>query len=99
MKVIIRILSGFLFFVSFASYSAVLNENNPDGYKNFRMDYHEMVEITNPTKLSHRIFYKKPSTGPNAQWFDAIKQGNIAKVKEMVSNGQNIEVKDNDELG
>lgn len=58
-----------------------------------------MVETANPKRLSHRIFYDRPSTGPNREWFDAVKQGNLEKVKQMVTNGQNIEVKDTGALG
>ena len=84
---------------SFNAQSAELNKNNPDGYKQFRLDYSEMVEIANPTRLKHRIFYTKPSEGPDAKWFDAVKQGDIDTIKTMVKNGQNIEVKDEASFG
>ncbi|MCW2257166.1 ankyrin repeat protein [Providencia alcalifaciens] len=84
---------------SFHAQSAELNKNNPDGYKQFRLDYSEMVEIANPTRLKHRIFYTSPSKGPDAKWFDAVKQGDLETVKVMVGNGQNIEVKDEASLG
>ncbi len=84
---------------AFSAQAAELNANNPDGYKQFRMDYAEMVDIANPTRLSHRIFYTKPSEGPDAKWFDAVKQGDLATIKTMVENGQNIEAKDNANLG
>ncbi len=64
----------------------------------FRFDLGEMQDIASPTKLRHRIFYEAPSTGENAQWFDAVKQGNLELVKEMVANGQDIEVKDTGSL-
>ena len=85
--------------VAFSAQAAELNANNPDGYKQFRMDYSEMVDIANPTKLSHRIFYTKPSEGPDAKWFDAVKQGDLATIKTMVEKGQNIEAKDTASLG
>lgn len=85
--------------LAFSAQAAELNVKNPDGYKQFRMDYSEMVDIANPTRLSHRIFYTKPSEGPDAKWFDAIKQGDLATIKTMVENGQNIEAKDNASLG
>lgn len=76
----------------------VLNPNNPDGYKQFRLDLIEMQDIANPSKLGWRVFYDKPSEGQNAEWFDAVKQGNLAKVKKMVENGQNLEVTDDASL-
>jgi len=84
---------------AFSAQAAELNANNPDGYKQFKMDYSEMVDIANPTRLSHRIFYTQPSQGPDAKWFDAVKQGDLATIKTMVENGQNIEAKDNASLG
>lgn len=77
----------------------VLNPNNPEGYQEFRMDYQEMVEIASPDRLAWRVFYDKPSTGPFNEWFDAVKQGNLAQVKEMVEKGQYIEVRDEASLG
>lgn len=65
----------------------------------FRFTIDEMKEIANPNLLSHRIFYEKPSEGPNAAWFDAVKQGNLEAVKRMVDAGQNLEVKDEASLG
>lgn len=58
-----------------------------------------MHDIANPDKLRHRIFYAAPSTGADAAWFDAVKQGNLDKIREMVAGGQNIEAKDEDSLG
>lgn len=68
-------------------------------YKDFRYSYEQMQEIANPQKLSHRIFYEEPSQGSDAQWFDAVKKGDLNKVKEMVEAGQNIEAKDQAALG
>lgn len=79
--------------------TTVLNADNPDGYKQFKMDYDEMIEVANPTRLGWRMFYVKASEGPDAKWFDAVKQGNLELVKQMVNNGQNIEAKDEAALG
>lgn len=65
----------------------------------FRFSQAEMYDIANPNKLSWRIFYDKPSQGPDAEWFDAVKQGNLDKVKAMLGKGQDIEAKDNASLG
>lgn len=65
----------------------------------FRLSYAEMQKIANPNLLSHRTFYKKASEGPDAAWFDAVKQGNLATIKKMVAAGQNLEVKDEASLG
>lgn len=81
------------------SNAEVLNDKNPEGFKQFRFDLIEMQDISNPTKLGHRDFYLSPSEGPDAEWFDAVKQGNTAKVKDMVKNGQNIEAKDEASFG
>ena len=77
----------------------VLNKDNPEGYQQFKTDYVEMVETANPTTLSWRMFYVEPSEGPDAKWFDAIKQGNLELVKQMLKDGQNIEAKDEAALG
>ncbi|GAA5104240.1 ankyrin repeat domain-containing protein [Wohlfahrtiimonas larvae] len=71
-----------------------LNANNPEGYQQFRLDYAEMVDIANENKLPHRVFYTQLSEGPDAAWFDAVKQGDLETVKQMVDAGQIIEVKD-----
>ncbi len=60
----------------------------------FRYTLEEMQDIASDTKLKHRIFYTTPSTGPDAKWFDAVKQGDLETVKAMVANGQDIEAKD-----
>lgn len=72
----------------------ILNANNPEGYQQFRLDYAEMTDLANDNKLPHRNFYAKPSEGPDAAWFDAVKQGDLETMKEMVEAGQIIEVKD-----
>lgn len=72
----------------------------PKAYSaDFRLSPEEMHDIANPNKLSWRIFYDKPSTGPNAAWFDAVKQGNLDKVKTLLANGQDLEAKDEGSLG
>lgn len=60
----------------------------------WRLTQAQMEEIANAKKLPHRIFYGKPSTGPDAAWFDAVKRGDTATVKRMLDAGQNIEAKD-----
>lgn len=64
----------------------------------FRFDQAQMHDIANDKKLPHRVFYAKPSMGQDAQWFDAVKQGNLDKVKQMVALGQDIEAKDSGSL-
>ncbi|VEH56732.1 hypothetical protein [Providencia rustigianii] len=66
------------------SHAKIVNEKNPDGYQQFRLDYVEMVDIANKNKLPHRIFYEAPSEGPDAKWFDAVKQGDLDVVKMLV---------------
>lgn len=84
--------------IAFGSQAQVINKNNPPEYQSFKSSYSEMVELANNNRLPHRIFYKAPSTGDNAEWFDAVKQGDLDKVKKMVENGQNIEVKNTGSL-
>ncbi|SLJ84407.1 ankyrin repeat domain-containing protein [Psychrobacter sp. DAB_AL43B] len=64
----------------------------------FRFSDAENFDIANKDKLSYRDFYEKPSTGADAKWFDAVKHGDLATVKYMVNNGQNLEVKDTGNL-
>ena len=64
----------------------------------YRFSAAENFDIVNKDKLSYRNFYAKPSTGADAQWFDAVKKGDLATVKYMVANGQNLEVKDTGNL-
>ncbi len=63
-----------------------------------RFTYEQMTNLASPTRLSHRLFYKA-SKGPDALWFDTVKKGDLAKIKQMVNNGQNIEAKDTANLG
>ncbi|MDE4454181.1 ankyrin repeat domain-containing protein [Psychrobacter sp. DAB_AL62B] len=64
----------------------------------FRFSDAENFDIANKDKLSYRNFYEKPSTGADAKWFDVVKHGDLATVKYMVNNGQNLEVKDTGNL-
>lgn len=59
-----------------------------------RLSPQELTNLANPRRLSHRIFYRERSKGPNAKWFDAVKEGNLAEIKKMVEAGQDIEVQD-----
>lgn len=79
-----------------AAASAVSGSLNADGWRFSRA---EMEDIANPNKLSWRIFYDKPSEGKDAAWFDAVKRGNLEKVRQMVENGQDLEAKDTASLG
>ncbi|KPD01868.1 ankyrin repeat domain-containing protein [Moellerella wisconsensis] len=83
--------------IAFSTHAQVIN-NNPPEYSSFKSNYAEMTELANEKRLPHRIFYKIPSTGDNAEWFDAVKHGDLEKVKEMVANGQDIEAKDTGSL-
>lgn len=65
----------------------------------FRLSVSEMNELANPSRLSWRIFYDKPSSGADAAWFDAVKKGDLSKVKAMLAAGQDIEAKDEASLG
>lgn len=67
--------------------------------KGWRLSRAEMEDIANPDKLRWRIFYEKPSEGKDAAWFDAVKRGDLAKVKQMVEAGQDLEAKDEAALG
>lgn len=84
--------------IAFASQAQVINKSNPPEYQSFKSNYSEMTEIANENRLPHRVFYKTPSTGENAEWFDAVKHGDLEKVKKMVKNGQDIEAKDTGSL-
>ena len=64
----------------------------------FRFSAAENFDIANKDKLAWRVFYDKPSIGTDAKWFDAVKHGDLATVKYMVANGQNLEVKDTGSL-
>lgn len=64
------------------------------GWNGFRHSRAELEDIANANKLARRVFYEAPSEGPDAAWFDAIKRGDTATVKQMLDAGQNIEAKD-----
>ncbi|MEX6222073.1 hypothetical protein AB6G21_15945 [Providencia hangzhouensis] len=80
------------------SQAQVINNNNPLKYRHFKTDYTTMLELANKERLPWRVFYESPSEGANAEWFDAVKQGDLDKVKQMVTEGQDIEAKDTGSL-
>ena len=84
--------------VSFNAQAWIINENNPPEYQSYKSNYSDMIELTNKSRLPHRVFYTSPSTGKNALWFDAVKQGNLNEVKKMLANDQDIEAKDTGSL-
>jgi len=98
MKLIKTALLATLFAATSFNLYAQENKENVDISK-FRLSLAEMQKIANPNLLSHRVFYAKPSSGPDAAWFDAVKQGNLDTVKKMVAAGQNLEAKDEASLG
>ncbi|WP_227430505.1 ankyrin repeat domain-containing protein [Psychrobacter sp. I-STPA6b] len=77
---------------------ATIATDAPTPKTQFRFSDAENFDIANPNRLSHRIFYNKPSTGADAAWFDAVKRGDLDTVKYMVENGQDIEAKDTGSL-
>lgn len=72
----------------------VLNNKNPKDFQQFKADYADMIDLANESRMPHRIFYSTASSGNDAEWFDAIKQGDLQKVKDLVAKGQDIEAKD-----
>lgn len=70
----------------------------PTPQQGFRFSDEENFDIANEKKLSWRVFYKEPSKGEHADWFDAVKKGDLATVKYMVANGQDLEAKDTGSL-
>lgn len=64
----------------------------------FRFSDAKNFELTNKDRLANRNFYSQPSTGADAKWFDAVKHGDMATVKYMVDNGQNLEAIDTGSL-
>ena len=75
-----------------------MTEAAPTPQTGFRFSNAENIDIANKDKLAWRVFYEKPSTGTDAKWFDAVKHGDLATVKYMVKNGQDIEAKDTGSL-
>ena len=73
-----------------------MSQMAPVAQTGFRYSAAENFDIANKDRLAKRIFYEEPSTGPDAKWFDAVKKGDLATVKYMVRNGQNLEAKDTD---
>lgn len=93
-KTLITLMSIAFFSTAFANEPV-----KPTPLTQFRFSDAENHDIANKNKLSWRIFYDKPSKGPDAAWFDAVKKGDLATVKYFVENGQNLEAKDNASLG
>ncbi|WP_155296945.1 hypothetical protein [Serratia marcescens] len=78
-----------LAFAATVSHSAVAQSSDPlmqIDYTKFRYSFNEMYRIANPSLLQHRTLYAAPSTGPDAAWFDAVKQGNLALVKTIMAS-------------
>lgn len=75
-----------------------VTNSKPEPQKGFRFSDEENFDIANSKKLAWRVFYQEPSKGENAEWFDAVKKGDLATVKYMVENGQDLEVKDTGSL-
>lgn len=75
-----------------------MTEAAPTPQSGFRFSNAENMDIANKDKLAWRVFYEKPSTGIDAKWFDAVKRGDLATVKYMVKNGQDLEAKDTGSL-
>ena len=78
--------------------TAQVSKEAPTPQTGFRYSAAENADIANKNKLSYRIFYQDSSTGADAKWFDAIKRGDLALVKYMVDNGQDLEAKDTGNL-
>lgn len=76
--------------------ASAASQTAADGWRFSRA---EMEDIANPDKLRWRIFYEEPSEGKDAAWFDAVKRGDFAKMKQMVESGQDLEAKDEVALG
>lgn len=70
----------------------------PIAQTSYRFSAAENFDIANKDKLSYRMFYNEPTKGADAKWFDAIKHGDLATVKYMVNNGQDLEAKDTGNL-
>jgi ankyrin repeat protein len=75
-----------------------LSQTAPTPQAGYRFSAAENADIANKDKLSYRNFYAQPSKGADAKWFDAVKKGDLATVKYMVANGQDLEVKDTGNL-
>lgn len=77
---------------------AQIAKSAPKPQIKFRFSNDENMDIVNENRLSYRDFYSKASTGADAAWFDAVKRGDLATVKYMVENGQDLEAKDTGNL-
>lgn len=94
-----KVWSGLLFLLALSVSVPGFAAEKPKEYAEFkRLTWDQMQDIASASKLSHRIFYK-PSKGPDAVWFDAVKRGDIEAVRKMIDEGQDIEVKDEAALG
>lgn len=98
-KIIVGALLSAILMACNAPTSQTSPETVAESQNGWRFTRAEMEDIANPNKLKWRIFYEKPSEGKDAAWFDAVKRGNLAQIKQMVENGQNIEAKDEAALG
>lgn len=86
--------------VALGSFGAQGQENGAQAdLSKFRYGVETMRKISNPGLLGHRNFYDRASVGPDAAWFDAVKQGNLAEVERRVQAGQDLEAKDEASLG
>lgn len=99
MKFLITFLFVNLFSLSFVSAQDSIPADSIPDLSLFRYSYPEMAKLANANQLPHRIFYNKISSGPDAKWFDAVKRGDLETIRKMVSEGQNIEAKDEASLG
>lgn len=85
-----RNLSIFIFLLLFST--SIFLHSQTSRFK--RLNQIQLIELANPNRLPHRIFYREASKGPDAKWFDAVKEGNLEEVKRMVEDGQDIEAQD-----
>lgn len=73
-------------------------KSEPVAQPYFRFSDAKNFELTNKDRLANRNFYSQPSIGADSKWFDAVKHGDMATVKYMVENGQNLEAIDTGSL-
>lgn len=84
--------------ISTLAICSAIAANKPEPQQGYRFSEAENQDIANVNKLRHRIF-TRPSQGKDAEWFDAVKKGDLATVKYLLDQGQDIEAKDNASLG
>ncbi len=99
MKPMMHVLAAGLMLLCSLSVQAEVLQPAAADLSKFRLSHAQMEQISNPKLLAHRDFYHFVSVGPDAAWFDAVKQGNLAQVQAMVAAGQNLEAKDEASLG